>query len=88
MISVWKKLAEKGRFEDKEKAIITENFTFWKTKGTAKSRHYKKPTGKGLTSCQAHGPSAWGGSSEDTERNRVKGHSLSVECTGRAKSGH
>ena len=88
MISVWKKLAKKGRCEDKEKATMTEQFTFWKTKGRAKSRHYKKPTGKGLTSCQAHGSSALGGSSEDTERNRVKGHSLSVECTGRAKSGH
>jgi hypothetical protein len=38
-MSVWKKLAGKGECEDKEKATIMENFTSWKTKGRAKSRH-------------------------------------------------
>jgi len=51
MFSVWKIFAEKGKCEDTEKATITEEFTFWKTKGRVKTRNQ---TGKGHSQAVKH----------------------------------
>jgi hypothetical protein len=71
-----------------QKSNLSRNFHFLENRGEGQVKTLKETEQvRGTHSLS----SAQGGTSKDTERNRVhKGHSLSVECqcTGRVKSEH